>query len=392
MNKQFARKGKPFRSKRRNSGKKQAKSLDPNSLLVGKKDQIKNEFLPRQRFSELTLHPDLKANLAARGYEWPTEIQESSLQALLECRDIVGVASTGTGKTAAFLIPLIERLLSSDKEFTSLIVVPTRELALQVADEFNHLTRDMGFRAACFIGGTNVDKDIQKLRRFNHFLIGTPGRLLDMTDRGALKMKDVSVLILDEFDRMLDMGFVNDIQRIVDAIGRRDQTMLFSATMDKSQKNLVRSLTNNPIEVKISSGTEASTNVDQHLIYLKGEEDKYEVLVGMIGEDSFEKVIIFAETKRMVDKLSKKLNRSGVNASHIHGDKSQNYRNRAIKRFKNGGSQVLVATDVAARGIDIADVSHVINYQMPTSKDSYIHRIGRTGRAGKSGIAYTFVD
>ncbi len=392
MNKQLTRKGRPFHNKRRNSGKKQAKALDPNSLLVRNSDQNIKKFEPKQRYSEFILHPHLKANLADRGYEWPTEIQQSSLPALLEGRDIVGVASTGTGKTAAFLIPLIERLLSTEEDFTSLIVVPTRELALQVADEFNHLTKGMGFTHSCFIGGTNVDKDIQKLRRFNHFLIGTPGRLLDMTDRGALRMKDVSVLILDEFDRMLDMGFVQDITRIVDAIGNRDQTMLFSATMDSSQKNLVRNLTSNPLHIKISNGTEASTNVDQHLIYLKGDDNKYEVLVGMMGEDSFQKVIIFAETKRMVDKLSKKLNRSGVNVSHIHGDKSQNYRNRAIRRFKNGTSQVLVATDVAARGIDIADVSHVINYQMPTSKDSYIHRIGRTGRAGKTGIAYTFVD
>jgi ATP-dependent RNA helicase RhlE len=302
------------------------------------------------------------------------------------------VASTGTGKTAAFLIPLIERLLTGNKEFTSLVVVPTRELAIQVTEEFKSLTKHMGFSSACFIGGTSVEKDIQKLRKFNHLIIGTPGRLLDMAERNALRMNDISVLVLDEFDRMLDMGFVNDIRKMVRMIGRREQTLLFSATMDPGQKDIIREIIGTPELIKVSSGSEPSTNVEQHLVRIREDENKFEVLVDMVNDDSFEKVIIFAETKRMVDKLSKKLNRSGIKASHIHGDKSQNYRNRAIRRFREGTCQILVATDVAARGIDIAEVSHVINYQVPRTKDSYVHRIGRTGRAGNSGMAYTFVD
>jgi len=394
MNTNTRRKNK-FAGRRRNnqssSRRKTGAALDPNNLIQKNGKNGEKKFIASRKFSDMSLDNRLKDNILLKGYEWPTEIQEASIEPLLNGRDLIGVASTGTGKTAAFLIPLIQRLATS-ADFATLIVVPTRELAIQVEAELRDLTRGMPYKSACFIGGTNVDKDVQKLRRFNQFIIGTPGRLLDMTDRGALRMKDISVLILDEFDRMLDMGFIQDIRRIVDAMGSREQTMLFSATMDPSQKDLVRKLTRDPLYVKISNGSDASSTVDQHLIYVKEDDNKFEVLVNMISEDSFEKVIIFAETKRLVDKLSKRLNRSGVLTSHIHGDKSQNYRNRAIKRFRNGASRVLVATDVAARGIDIEDVSHVINYQMPRSRDSYVHRIGRTGRAGKTGIAYTFVD
>ncbi|MEJ2005874.1 MAG: DEAD/DEAH box helicase, partial [Cyclobacteriaceae bacterium] len=315
MNKQLKRRGRPSSSRRRNTSRnrKQTKALDPATLIQKKKNGETRAFKPAHQFQDIPLHGRLKANLAARGYESPTEIQQSSLEPLLEGRDLVGVASTGTGKTAAFLIPLIERLLTEKDFFTTLIVVPTRELALQVEEEFNSLAKGTPFKSACFIGGTNVDRDIQKLRHPNHFLIGTPGRLLDMADRGALRLDDISVLILDEFDRMLDMGFIQDIRKIVNGIGYREQTMLFSATMDPSQKNLVGEIVNNPLVIKVSNGNEASTNVDQHLIYVNEADNKYELLVEMISADTFEKVIIFAETKRLVDKLSKKLNRSGVN-------------------------------------------------------------------------------
>ncbi len=389
----------PVTGRRRNnrpSGrKKNQKSsvLDPNQLMRKSAATPKPEkFRAAQSFAQMPLEEKLKSNILSKGYEWPTEIQQESLQPLLDGKNMVGVASTGTGKTAAFLIPLVNRLMTSRNPFSTLIVVPTRELALQVEEEFRGLTRGMNFQSACFIGGTNVGQDIKKLRRLNHFIIGTPGRLLDMADRGALRLQEISVLILDEFDRMLDMGFINDIQKMVKAIGNREQTMLFSATMDPSQKGLIRDLVYDPLVIKVNNGSDASANVEQHILRVHEGEDKFEKLLDLISEDSFERVIVFAETKRMVDKLSKKLNRAGVNASHIHGDKTQNFRIRAINRFKNGTSRVLVATDVAARGIDIDHVSHVINYQLPRTMDSYVHRIGRTGRAGNVGMAYTFVE
>jgi len=388
----------PAAGRRRNdrpSGRKKSQkvsALDPSQLIKKSTAPKPEQFKATFKFEQLPIDQKLKNNLLAKGYEWPTEIQQASLEPLSQGKNLVGVASTGTGKTAAFLIPLVDRLLKTDRPFTTLIVVPTRELALQVEEEFRSMTKGMSFYSSCFIGGTNVGQDIKKLRRLNHFIIGTPGRLLDMADRGALRLQDISVLILDEFDRMLDMGFINDIQKMVKAIGKRDQTMLFSATMDPSQKGLIRDLVYDPLVIKVNNGSDASANVEQHILRVNEGEDKFQKLLELISEDSFERVILFAETKRMVDKLSKKLNQSGVNASHIHGDKSQNFRIRSINRFKNGTSRVLVATDVAARGIDIDHVSHVINYQLPRTMDSYVHRIGRTGRAGNIGMAYTFVE
>ncbi len=372
-------------------GGKKVSSIDPNQLIKQAVYEEPKVFKASKTYNELDLNDQLKANLSRKGYTQPTEIQEASLEALLQMRNMVGVASTGTGKTGAFLIPLVERLMTDNNSFTTLIVVPTRELALQVEEEFKSLTKGMSLYSSCFIGGTNVDRDVAKLRRKNHFIIGTPGRLLDMASRGALRLKDISVLILDEFDRMLDMGFVHDIKRIVAAMGRREQTMLFSATMDPSQKGLIQELVNDPLIIKVSTGTSASSSVEQRILKVKEGEDKFQLLMDLISGDSFEKVIVFAETKRLVDRLSKKLNRSGVSTSYIHGDKTQNFRNRAISQFKNGSSRILVATDVAARGIDIDNVSHVINYQLPMTMDSYVHRIGRTGRAGNKGMAYTFV-
>ncbi len=379
------------RNNRRNSNKKKS-VIDPYKLIKanGKANEAP-AHKPVMAYRDLKLHNQLKANLAEKGYTMATEIQEASIQPLLEGRNMVAVANTGTGKTGAFLIPLIDRLLSGQK-FNTLIVVPTRELAIQVEQEFRSLAHGTGLYSSCFIGGTNVGKDISKLKRRNDFIIGTPGRLLDMVNRGALNLRSLEVLILDEFDRMLDMGFVHDIKRLAAGMNNRRQTLLFSATTDPAQKALIAELVHNPVNIQAKAGGSASSHVEQHLIHVGEAEDKFELLVNLISGEAFEKVIVFAETKRMVDKLSKKLNKSGVAAGHIHGDKSQNYRNKAISQFRKGTTKVLVATDVAARGIDIDRVSHVVNYQLPLTEDSYVHRIGRTGRAGNRGSAYTFVE
>ena len=222
--------------------------------------------------------------------------------------------------------------------------------------------------------------------------MGTPGRLNDLIERNALKIGAIPVLVLDEFDRMLDMGFIRDIQKLISGMKDRKQTMLFSATLDKKQEKLIQQITGSAIRINVTNGTKSSDNVDQNIIRVKQSENKFDVLYNLVNEASFKKVLLFAETKRGVDKLSKQLKKSGITSDVIHGNKSQNYRTRAIDQFKSGKTKILVATDVAARGIDIKGVTHVINYQMPQTMDSYIHRIGRTGRADATGVAYTFVN
>jgi len=375
-----------------NKRKKAVSTIDPNKLVkkaVAKEEEV---YKPSRSFDQMPLHANLRSNLYTKGFKYPTQIQNDTLEHLVSGRDLLGVANTGTGKTGAFLIPIIEQLLNNNKSFQTLVVVPTRELALQVEEEFQSLSYKLGLYSASFIGGTNVGSDMKKLRRNPHLIIGTPGRLMDLADRGAFKLDNVSTLVLDEFDRMLDMGFVNDIKKMVKAMSKRKQTMLFSATLDKTQKQIIKDLLHNPIEIKVNSGEATGEQIDQDIIRVPQGEDKFNMLLSLIDDKDFERILIFSETKRGADKVSKKLNQSGVKSDTIHGNKSQNYRVKALDRFKQGKIKVLVATDVAARGIDVNDITHVINYQLPLSFDSYVHRIGRTGRAGKTGKAFTFVD
>jgi ATP-dependent RNA helicase RhlE len=340
----------------------------------------------------MPLHAALLANIAKKGYAQPTEIQDRSLEALLERRDLMGVAQTGTGKTGAFLIPLIHHLLENKGDERVLVLAPTRELAVQIEQEYRELTQGMRLKSACFIGGTNMNRDLERAGRPVALTVATPGRLLDLAQRGKIDFKRFGTLVLDEFDRMLDMGFAKDVQRITEAMTRREHTLLFSATLDPAQKPHIDRLLHKPVEVKVSSGAVTADHVDQEIIRLKEGEDKFAAFLALINQPGFEKVLVFAETKRWVSKVRKKLGQSGLQAEEIHGNKTQNYRQKALQKFKSGKVQVLVATDVAARGLDVSDVTHVINYQLPGSMDSYIHRIGRTGRAGKAGKAYTFVN
>ncbi len=379
--------------RRHQTRKKAVSSIDPKSLIKKAESAIESKPVATGSFSEFKLNQKLQHNIDKKGYTTPTEIQSRSYKSLLEGKDMIGVANTGTGKTGAFLIPLIQRLAQNPRDqFTTLVVVPTRELALQVESEFKSLTHGMKLFVSCYIGGTAMGKDLTKARRGSHMIVGTPGRLMDLANRGAIRFQDVSVLVLDEFDRMLDMGFVNDIKKMVARMQNREQTLLYSATVDPKQRKIIDSLVYRPIEIKVSQGTTSTNTVEQDIIEVGPTEDKFGKLLDLINNESFEKVILFAETKRLVDRLSKKLSKSGVPSGMIHGDKSQNYRNKAIEQFKQGKTKVLVATDVAARGIDIQNVTHVINYQLPLTMDSYIHRIGRTGRAGNKGMAYTFVN
>jgi len=371
---------------------KKASTLNPN-LLIKEADQGVEEqvFRSDRLVSELPIDIKLRQALASKGYKRPTEIQDRTLETLLEGKDILGIAQTGTGKTGAFLIPIIEKLLQKRVNPYALVVVPTRELALQVEEEFKSMAKGLGLYSACFIGGTNINRDLQTLRRNSHVVIATPGRLLDLSDRGAIKLGKFQTLVLDEFDRMLDMGFIHDVKRILNGLKQREHTMLFSATLDKSQQAMINTILTNHVTVKVSTGDRSGDSIDQDIIRLKPGEDKFVILKNMLKQNDFEKVLLFEETKHRVSRLCVKLNKAGIASEQIHGNKSQNARQNALKAFKQGKVKVLVATDVAARGLDISDVSHVINYQVPQTHDSYIHRIGRTGRAGKIGKAYTFV-
>lgn len=342
-------------------------------------------------YSEFPLHEDLAKNIQNLGWENPTEIQDKTFEAITELRDVLGIANTGTGKTGAFLIPLVNAMLQSEDDFSALVMVPTRELAEQVENEFRILAKGLKLYAACFIGGTSVDRDVRKLQKPFHFVIGTPGRLVDLNKRKALNFEHFSVLILDEFDRMLDMGFSQDVNFVTNQMESRDQTLLFSATLDKKQHGLIDAILTDPIKVQITDGTKTAEHIDQDVVFAH-HKDKFDVLLKMLKEEDFDKVLVFAETKRRVAGLTEQLKKSRFKVDEIHGDKSQNYRKHALNDFKRGKTQILVATDVAARGLDISDVTHVINYEVPQDYETYIHRIGRTGRAGKKGKAFTFMD
>ncbi len=388
------RNGKP---KRRNGGRsgrggRKPSQLDP-TMLIKKASKVKvKKYQTNRTFNEYPISAELLERLTQKGFSEPTEIQDKSIEALLDGHDLLGIAQTGTGKTGAFLIPIIEHLLYHYSKDFALVVVPTRELALQVQEEFKSMTKGLKLFSSVFIGGTKIHKDIQALRRPSHLVIGTPGRILDLVQRKALDLRGFNTLVLDEYDRMLDMGFSKDVLRIVHLMQNRTQTMLFSATLDKKQQSIIDDLLDDPVSVKVSSGDTSADQVDQDIIRLEEGMDKFQYLLDLLRSDEYDKVIVFDETKHRVNRLCGKLNKAGIRADQIQGNKSQTQRQKALRAFKQGRVDVLVATDVAARGIDVDDVALVINYQMPMTYDAYIHRIGRTGRAGKVGKALTFVS
>ena len=367
-------------------------SLNPGQFISKASDAGIKSYTSDRLIDELPVDDAIIRNLHKKGYEKPTEIQDKTIEAILNGRNLMGLAQTGTGKTGAFLIPLIHNLLRKDAMRQVLVVTPTRELALQIYSEFRSIAHGLRLFSTCLIGGTSVRRDVENLRRPGQIVIGTPGRLNDMMRQGALKMNRFTILVLDEFDRLLDMGFAPDIKRLVEDMSNRTQTILFSATEDKSQKAIISKLMSDPYEVRVRAENVSADNIDQDIITVKDGEKKIDVLLNMVRDKSFEKVLVFADTKRGVSRICRDLRKGGITADEIHGDKSQNYRVKALESFKNRKIQVLVATDVAARGLDITNVSHVINFQAPKDMESYIHRIGRTGRAGASGRALTFIN
>src|SRR5260221_14464280 len=376
----------------RGRGQPPVSTLDPRLVVKKAVPLTEARYESNRSINDLPVDARIKTNLTAKGYSKPTEIQDKTLESILNKSNLLGIAQTGTGKTGAFLIPVVHNLIGSKAAFQVLVVVPTRELAVQVEEEFRTIVKGLSMRSACFIGGTSVGKDIATLRQPVHVVIGTPGRLTDLARQGALRLNNFSTLILDEFDRLLDMGFSRDIQFIVKAMNNRKQTILFSATEEKNQQKIISDLLHQPVEVRVAKGKTTGDHIEQEVVRVEPGETKMEVLLRMVKDRSFHKVIVFAETKRGVSTVRKTLHQSGVRVDEIHGNKSQNYRLKALNDFKSGKIQVLIATDVAARGLDISEVTHVINYQQPRDFDSYIHRIGRTSRAGKGGKTFTFIN
>jgi ATP-dependent RNA helicase RhlE len=346
-------------------------------------------FKPRYAFSQLAIHPALKQAIINRGYTTPTPIQDQAIPVILSGRDVIGLASTGTGKTGAFLIPLIHKILENPREKV-LVVVPTRELAIQIEEELFALAEKLRIYAVVVVGGANIGMQIRNLRLCHNLVIGTPGRLKDLIARRVLNLSEFGNVVLDEADRMLDMGFINDVKMLLSLVSKKRQTMLFSATFGAEIENLTRTFLNNPEKISIKTG-EASAQVDQDIVRVTPDKDKVEVLHELLIQSQFEKVLVFTRTKHGADKLCKGLHLRGFKTEAIHGDKPHNKRQQALKMFKENMINILVATDVAARGLDIPCVSHVINFDLPATYEDYIHRIGRTGRANQKGIALTFV-
>jgi len=347
-------------------------------------------FDPKHRFADFKMPDSLKRNVYTKGYVNPTPIQDGAIPHALEGRDVIGIANTGTGKTVAFLLPLIDKAFRKRGERT-LILTPTRELALQIESEFRDFSRGLGLRSAIVIGGTGFPRQIAAVSKNPEFVIGTPGRLKDLVSRKVLDLAPFNNVVLDEADRMLDMGFVKDIRELLDQVQEKRQTLFFSATMPREIGELAKKFLKDPITVEVKSRA-TSENVEQNIITVKDSDQKLETLHDLLLKEDFKKVLVFRKTKRSVENLSAALVKRGFRADSIHGDKSQGQRERALRRFSQDELQVLVATDVAARGLDIPDVSHVINYDLPENYEDYIHRIGRTGRGTKTGNALTFIE
>lgn len=340
-------------------------------------------------FEDFNLDSLLLQNIKAKGYIKPTLIQDEVIPLVSQNRDVLGVANTGTGKTAAFAIPLIDKILKNPNK-RMIILAPTRELAAQIKQDIRSFTPGLRVYIALAIGGAFIREQIMDIKRGPHIIIGTPGRIKDLGERRVINFRGLDTLVLDEVDRMLDMGFIDDIRSIVDQIPKTRQTLFFSATVDKKVENLIDTFLTNPAKISVKT-QDTSSHVEQDIVRVQ-RQNKEETLCRLLSQEHFKKVLVFGATKRMVDKLTTTLIQKGFNADSIHGDKPQHKRQRVLAGFKTNQIKILIATDVAARGLDVADITHVINYDKPNNYEDYIHRIGRTGRGDSKGFALTFVE
>jgi superfamily II DNA/RNA helicase len=372
------------------SNKPKKAYIHPSKFVQTAKSSTQEVYVPKNSFEDFDLVALIKQNLAGMDFSIPSAIQDQAIPHALEGKDIVGIADTGTGKTAAFAVPVLNSLIINPKD-KAIILAPTRELAQQIEQQCRVIAKGSGLDGALLIGGEAMGPQLRDLRYNPRIIIGTPGRIKDHIERGSLMLSDCNLIVLDEVDRMLDMGFVNDITFILSRASEKRQSFYFSATLDTKVKNIIDSFSKNTVHISVKSGA-TSDNVEQNIVSYSGASTKIDKLHDILNEDSTTKAIIFDDTHRSVEKLSKELVARGFSTDAIHGGKSQGQRQRVLDKFKTNKIKVLVATDVAARGLDVSDISHVINFSLPQSYDDYVHRIGRTGRAGKVGYALTFVE
>lgn len=363
--------------------------IHPSRFIQSAKPRREVVYTPRHRFDDFEVVQLIKDNLQSMGFESPSPIQDQTIPHSLNGKDIVGIANTGTGKTAAFAIPTLQKLIT-EPHSKAVILAPTRELAQQIEQQCRMIGKGSKLDGALLIGGASMHIQLKELGYNPRIIIGTPGRMKDHLERGSLDLSDCNIAVLDEVDRMLDMGFVHDITHILGHTSDTRQSYYFSATLDGRVRSIINSFSNGAVHVSVKSG-DTSDNVEQNVIN-HDVTDKIDKLHDILMHENTTKTIIFDDTHRTVERLSKELVARGFSAASIHGGKSQSQRQRVLKRFKNDEVNVLVATDVAARGIDVSDISHVINYSQPQTYADYVHRIGRTGRANRVGYALTFIE
>jgi superfamily II DNA/RNA helicase len=370
------------------AGREMIEAIRAMQLLQKPNEVEQIQILKHTSFGEFALDERIKKNIAYKGYQQPTPIQDGTIPAVLEGKDVIGIANTGTGKTAAFLIPLVQKVLENKQERV-FILAPTRELAVQIFDELRAFNHGLGMYTALCIGGVNIQRQKQELRQHPQFVIGTPGRIKDHIKEKSLSLNQFTKVVLDEADRMVDIGFIHDIKFFISLLPKQRQSLFFSATISPKVKEILQNFVKNPTTVSVKQ-QDTAASVKQDIVQLHGMK-KIDKLHDLLLQPGFDKVLIFGRTKWGVQKLTEELIKRGFRAGAIHGNKSQNHRQRILQQFKNNEISILLATDVASRGLDIEDVTHVINYEMPESFDDYVHRIGRTGRANKKGVALTFV-
>lgn len=378
-------------SRSRGRGRSKKSSIDPSRFVNAATDPATTTpYTPVRQFRQFAFHPKMHEAIRRKGYDAPTAIQDQAIPHILAGRDVVGIADTGSGKTASFILPLINRLLA-DPERMALVVAPTRELANQIDEEFRSFTGGLPLRSAVCVGGLREGPQIRALKQSPQMIIGTPGRLKDFVENKHLNLSRCSMFVLDEADRMLDMGFIHDMKFLMRHLPEVRQSLCFSATITPEIERIIATLLTEPKTVSVRTSRNNS-HIEQQVVQAVTPIEKFSQLQRLLSEPEWDKVLVFGETKYGVQRLSEKLTKNGIASGAIHGNRNQNQRQKTLNSFKNGQLRVLVATDVAARGIDIDDVSHVINYDTPGDYDTYIHRIGRTGRAGKRGHAVTFVS
>lgn len=381
----------PNRGMGRPQGRK-IKFFNDVSKFIKKASDVttQDSYTPTHTFDDFDLLGPVKENIIARGYTAPTAIQDQAIKPIMEGKDVIGLANTGTGKTAAFLIPIINNIFRN-RDKKALIIAPTRELAVQINTEFRNFSQGLRVYSTIVTGGANMHRQISEIRRNPHVVIATPGRLKDLVKQNVLHLEDFSIFVLDEVDLMVDIGFIEDIKFFLSYLPKERQSLFFSATISPKISDILRRFVNDPITVSVKM-QDTSDNVEQNVVRVISREKKVDQLHDLLISDGFDKVLIFGRTKHGVEDLYKQLEGRGFKVGALHGNKNQGARRRVLESFKRDEISILLATDVASRGLDIDDVTHVINYELPESYEDYIHRIGRTGRANKRGNALTFID